>query len=234
MDTVIVTRHTALVELLVERQLVAPGVPVIKHAREIDVEDRHVIGVLPLRLAARAACVTEIPLVLSEEQRGRELSLDELRQVAGSAVTYRVQVIPTPAGPIAGPVAWTWNDGLGSRSRRPRCLVVDPVGGIHKFTGVDVPGVVRVLGQDYQKNGKWSNSTYRCASPAGSVPIAWMQDWGTGETWPQDSYDAAFAWVAAKAPHADRASFEAYIRAAWPKYAAKWDESAAVLAAFGE
>ena len=120
----------------------------------------------------------------------------------------------------------------GLLAAHPRCLVVDPVGGIHKFTGVDVPGVVRVLGQDYQKNGKWSNSTYRCASPAGSVPIAWMQDWGTGETWPQDSYDAAFAWVAAKAPHADRASFEAYIRAAWPKYAAKWDESAAALASF--
>lgn len=88
---VVVTRHEALVEYLVEAGIVDPGTPVIPHATEDHVRGRHVIGVLPLRLAALAESVTEIPLSLPPEARGRELSLDEVRRYAGLPATYVVR-----------------------------------------------------------------------------------------------------------------------------------------------
>jgi len=96
-NTIVVTRHPALVELLRERGLIGDDVRVISHATPQDVQGKHVIGVLPLSLAALAASVTEIPLTLSPELRGKELDLETLRQVAGEAVTYQVTVVPPPA-----------------------------------------------------------------------------------------------------------------------------------------
>lgn len=93
MDTVIVTRHAALVQLLIERGLVAAQTPVIAHATADDVSGKHVIGVLPLSLAALAASVTEIPLALAPQDRGVELGIERLREIAGNAVTYRVEVV---------------------------------------------------------------------------------------------------------------------------------------------
>jgi len=90
MEPLIVTRHLALVELLRERGLVAEGVEVLAHATPEQIRGRHVFGVLPLALAAEAESVTEIPLRLTPEQRGQELSLATLRQIAEEAVTYRV------------------------------------------------------------------------------------------------------------------------------------------------
>lgn len=90
MDTIIITRHPALLQLLEERGLVPAGTPVLAHATTADVEGRHVIGVLPLSLAVHAASVTEIPLALPPELRGRELGIGSLRQYAGDPVTYRV------------------------------------------------------------------------------------------------------------------------------------------------
>lgn len=89
-ETIVVTRHPALRELLVERGIISPDTPVISHASPDDIRNRHVIGVLPLSLAALAESVTEIPLRLTEEMRGRELSIDDLRNIAGDVVTYRV------------------------------------------------------------------------------------------------------------------------------------------------
>jgi hypothetical protein len=92
-DTIVVTRHPALVQLLIERGLIRPGTPAIEHATPEDVRGRHVIGVLPLSLAAIAATVTEIELRLTPDQRGRELTLDELRPIAGPARTYVVHAL---------------------------------------------------------------------------------------------------------------------------------------------
>ena len=89
--TVVITRHPALVDLLRERGIITGSEPVIEHATADDVRDRHVIGVLPLSLAAEAASLTEIPLSLAPEDRGQELSLDRLREVAGPARTYVVR-----------------------------------------------------------------------------------------------------------------------------------------------
>ena len=96
-NAIVITRHEALVALLRERGLIGDDVRVISHATSEDVRGKHVIGVLPLSLAALAASVTEISLTLSPELRGKELDLETLRQVAGEAVTYQVTVVPPPA-----------------------------------------------------------------------------------------------------------------------------------------
>ena len=90
MQKVIVTRHKALIDLLKKRGLADDSTPVLAHASLEDVRDKHVIGVLPLSLAAAAAMVTEIPLKLTPELRGKELDIDTLREIAGDPVTYMV------------------------------------------------------------------------------------------------------------------------------------------------
>jgi putative CRISPR-associated protein (TIGR02620 family) len=87
---IVITRHPALLDLLIERGIVDRDTPVLTHASPAEVEGKHVIGVLPLHLAVHAVTVTEIPLALKPEMRGRELTLDELRPLAGKAVTYAV------------------------------------------------------------------------------------------------------------------------------------------------
>ena len=66
------------------------GVRIIDHASPDDVRGQHVIGVLPLSLAALALSVTEVPLALTPEMRGKELGLETLRRIAGEAVIYTV------------------------------------------------------------------------------------------------------------------------------------------------
>lgn len=90
MKNIVITRHQALIAYLQEIGMVEEGVRVITHATEADVRGKHVIGVLPLRLAALAASVTEVPLDIPAELRGQELSLDQIRQYAGEPATYVV------------------------------------------------------------------------------------------------------------------------------------------------
>jgi putative CRISPR-associated protein (TIGR02620 family) len=92
----VVTRHTALVELLLERGIISKETPILAHIQDPSVLDgQHVIGVLPTHLAARTACVTEVPLNIAPELRGVELSLEQLRQFAGEPRTYKVQEVFT-------------------------------------------------------------------------------------------------------------------------------------------
>jgi hypothetical protein len=90
---IIVTRHKALVALLRERGIVEEDVQVLDHVTKDDVFRKHVVGVLPMNLAAHALSVTEIPLALTPEMRGKELDLPTLRRIAGEPVTYRVSVL---------------------------------------------------------------------------------------------------------------------------------------------
>ncbi len=93
METVVITRHPALVELLIERGIIAEGTLVIKHATLRDVSGKHVVGVLPLSLAVAAEKVTEISLAHTEEDRGKELNIQRLREIAGPPVTYKVEIV---------------------------------------------------------------------------------------------------------------------------------------------
>lgn len=97
METIIVTRHKALVWYLVETGLIAGQEEIITgNATKEDVSGRHVIGVLPNFLAASAACVTQIPLKVPPELRGQELSIEQIREFAGEPTTFKVSVVQTP------------------------------------------------------------------------------------------------------------------------------------------
>ena len=92
--TLVVTRHKALVTYLRERGLIEDWVEVLSHVEDPSVLDGAiVVGVLPFHLAARCRAIIEIPLDLSPEDRGKELSLSRLREIAGDPVMYRVERI---------------------------------------------------------------------------------------------------------------------------------------------
>lgn len=98
MKTIIVTRHQPLVDLIRERhpELLDGSPEVIAHVTDPSILDgAHVIGVLPMHLAARCARVTEIPMALTPADREAmtrgDLSLERTREVAGAPVTYVVR-----------------------------------------------------------------------------------------------------------------------------------------------
>jgi len=88
--SVVVTRHKALVQYLLQCGLVPEGTPVLTHATAEQVRGKHVFGVLPLRLACLAAKVTEVPLNLPAELRGQELTLQQVEAYAQPMATYVV------------------------------------------------------------------------------------------------------------------------------------------------
>ena len=90
-NVVVVTRHAALVEYLRELELVGEDCKVISHATPEEIEGKHVIGVLPIALAALAEKVTVVPLNLPAELRGVELGIEEVRAHAGAPETFRVE-----------------------------------------------------------------------------------------------------------------------------------------------
>lgn len=87
---IVVTRHDGLVEYLREEDIIDEEVEVIEHASPKDVRGKHVYGVPPLRLAAEAERITEIPLDYPEDYRGGELSEEQVREFAGEPQTYEV------------------------------------------------------------------------------------------------------------------------------------------------
>ena len=88
----VVTRHQALVDYLLELGLAGPSTEVIAHATVEAVAGKHVCGVLPHSLSRHTAQYTEVPLGLPAELRGQELTLEQVRQFAGNPVTYIVSV----------------------------------------------------------------------------------------------------------------------------------------------
>ena len=90
---IVVTRHPGLVEYLREKGLVAESVRVIPHATPAEVSGKVVCGVLPHSLSCLCSSFWEVPLNLPPELRGKELSLEQVRQHAGKMVGYKVSQI---------------------------------------------------------------------------------------------------------------------------------------------
>ena len=86
---ILVTRHPALVAVI--KSIVGEDIDVLSHATEEDVRGKHVYGVLPLRMAASAAMLTEVTLHLPPELRGVELTEEQVRQYMQEFRTYKVQ-----------------------------------------------------------------------------------------------------------------------------------------------
>jgi len=93
MKKVIITRHPAMVALLLKRGLVDASTPVLAHASPEEIKGKHVFGVLPHSLSCLTARFTEIPMRIPFEMRGKELTLDDMEEFAGKAVTYTVSKI---------------------------------------------------------------------------------------------------------------------------------------------
>lgn len=89
----VVTRHAGLLEYLKEIGLAGSETIVMSHAYPADIMGKNVCGVLPHNLSCLCETFTEIPLNLPSELRGKELSIEELRQFAAAPVTYKVTKI---------------------------------------------------------------------------------------------------------------------------------------------
>ena len=73
----------------------------------------------------------------------------------------------------------TWNNQQGSRDRKA-WLLVSTADAVTAFSGEHIPGKVGVLGEDREKAGKWSNSTFRLKVADGVRLIAGHDGWETG------------------------------------------------------
>ena len=89
----VVTRHKALVDLLREKGIISGDCDYMEHAGVDDVQGRDVVGNLPLHLAAHCHTITSVAMSVPLEMRGRELTLDELREVYRGVHTYRVEEV---------------------------------------------------------------------------------------------------------------------------------------------
>jgi len=89
MEYIIVTRHAGLTQWLAMRGITGS---VRTHvADRADIAERHVVGVLPLFLAAAAASITTVDLPgLTPEQRGVDLTPDEMDAAGATLRRYRV------------------------------------------------------------------------------------------------------------------------------------------------
>ena len=87
---VVVTRHAALITYLLEEGIITAGTKVVSHASPEAIDGKHVVGVLPHSLSCRCASFTEVPLYLPPELRGKELTVEQVREYAGEPATYRV------------------------------------------------------------------------------------------------------------------------------------------------
>lgn len=95
----VITRHKALLAYLLDKDIIKEGeYKLIEHADYKDVEGQDVIGVLPLQLASYAKSVTEIPLKLTPEMRGKELTFEEVEKVAEEPVQYIVREVNNSDG----------------------------------------------------------------------------------------------------------------------------------------
>lgn len=178
-DAIIVTRHPSLATLLVERGVCPAGTPVIEHATPDDVQNQHVIGVLPMHLASLAASVTEVPirmtLVDREAAQAGDLPLERLREIAGEAVCYRVTATPRAddeaqrlAQILSGCTldemkervpAWVWDHGSQGYHTRPDV----PSGGAYRYEdGQDACSAelaadgTRIRVRFFTDRGRWS------------------------------------------------------------------------------
>lgn len=94
MEKIVVTRHRGLVAYLLEKKLITKHTKVIPHAEPSDLKGKHVIGILPYRLAVYAAKYTEIYLRLPKEKRNVELTIEDFKWYAKEHQTYIITSIP--------------------------------------------------------------------------------------------------------------------------------------------
>jgi hypothetical protein len=68
---------------------------------------------------------------------------------------------------------YSYNDGLCPAGRRPR-LYLAKGGEVKKFLGENIPGYCAIVTAQYEKNGKWSNTTYQLELVPGVRPLYFL------------------------------------------------------------
>ena len=120
------------------------------------------------------------------------------------------------------------NNRLGSRDRRHLNILVGQVDGqdlLFEFAGKSIPGVVVVLKDEYDKNGKWSSTSWEVEMAEGIGHFVWRQDWGTGAwvaagTWDRLTQDVR---ELTRLPQLQAAAVARFVRARFPAEAQRLD-----------
>lgn len=90
-NTVIVTRHRSLIAWLRQRGITGQVLP---RARAADVAGKHVIGVLPLHLAALAETISTVDMPdLPDDLVGRELTVEQMDAAGARLQAYVVRPV---------------------------------------------------------------------------------------------------------------------------------------------
>jgi hypothetical protein len=132
------------------------------------------------------------------------------------------------------PTTIQYCDRLGHRSRHSRLILFDQKNSImFEFKGSNIDGIATVLNEEYEKNGKWSNSTYTLRLRDGVQSYHITQSWEEGEYLPENTWEDAFTQFKARSEFFELTMpvFEAYVRAYMSNAAARFDKTAAALEA---
>ena len=92
-ETIVVTRHKNLLSYLIFAGLVSEKTPYFAYATQEEIEGKHVIGTLPLRLAMFAVYYTEIPMRIPYEKKGTELTLEDIKYYVQRPRTYYIKEV---------------------------------------------------------------------------------------------------------------------------------------------
>ena len=89
-ETIIVTRHSGLVEWLNRQGITGE----VKTSVTVDdIKGKHVVGALPAHIAQYAAYVTSVDYTCPFEQRGKDLTADQLELYGAKLFNYRVNPV---------------------------------------------------------------------------------------------------------------------------------------------
>jgi hypothetical protein len=117
----------------------------------------------------------------------------------------------------------TFNNKLGHRGRFHQNFICLPDEGLAvEFTGKSLPGC-RVTREDYTKNGKWSHMTWTCDLDERLTPLAFSQDWETGEWFPERTWEAATSRLELTRAVGSPEAVEGFIRRYFPQTAIRLD-----------
>lgn len=93
MSKIIVARNKAFVEYAIEIGIASPADLVFDRVNDEIVSGNDIVGAIPMRLAAVASSVTEIPLFLPKGVRIDDLDIDGIRKYAKEPRKYIVKEI---------------------------------------------------------------------------------------------------------------------------------------------
>lgn len=91
---IIVSRHAAFVQRVIELGFATEETPVLKHVENPEqIIEKVVVGMLPMWLAHKALCVINIDIKTPKGKRADELTIEELRELATTWGCYMIRQV---------------------------------------------------------------------------------------------------------------------------------------------